>query len=104
MITRVIYELGHCLMGFLSGGAVTYLPRLFGIAGQSRNAVYTWESRVFGGVVEMWADPLRYRIRNKGYQPVNPYVFANFGSGTLGRRVSRKYIKDFIGGKDGMLS
>jgi hypothetical protein len=98
MIVSVVHELGHCLTGYLSGDPDIDTPKLVGIKGRRREAGYALEKLVFEHILEMWGE-----LSRGPNQPGVPYAFKDARNSTKGRRVSMKYLREFIDGTSGML-
>ncbi|KAK8030213.1 hypothetical protein PG993_011504 [Apiospora rasikravindrae] len=92
----IAHEFIHCLTGFFTGTSSANTPPNVTLPhyGNTRTgeAGRFWESKLLGGVLEMWSSPedgLGVR------QPGTPYLFEGGGRDKSGRRVSMEYISDF---------
>ena len=100
MVVSVAHELGHCFTGYITGdpGAVT--PPSISVPGlDGGEAGFYWEAQAFGGVLQMWSDPLRPSDPD---QPGIPYLFSDFANSTT-KRISTNYINHFVNNPAGTL-
>lgn len=93
MILFVSHEIVHCFVGFITGHGLVETPESVGGGGHPGESGYRWEADFFGGLVTMYGLPER-GIQQAGI----PYFFLEHTKDARGRRVSQRYIDQFVTG------